>query len=319
MVAIRQLFSTFPRQIWLFALLVSVGCGVRAQEDEALSAFTARVVGVINSKDFAQRRDLAHPMSLPCLDGDARDLFEETFLQQARPPVPPSYKTEVRTVVTGQRLPNPHGYEHEYAVHPTHWIRISFPDGLVIKNIHLLITRDGGQWREVWACPSAEKLRQIRANQARFDSDCTGAPADAALELPVPMKSWLSVRCLSVGHALGGTDSAVWVDVGTQERLGVFLAQCKGSDEQSRHGHYFTRFQGIELEEGNATSEERRQNVFSDETTHIWKLSASTNKGATILFYFATARADTTRMRVAVRYGPDCDIFKSERYFVRLW
>ena len=309
--------TLFLRKLCLFALLLHVSWAAPAEDNESLLTFTARVVGIINSKDYAQRRDLAHSMSLPCLNGEAGDLIEERFLEQTRPPVPPSYKAEVRTLSTGWRMPVPDGYE--YTLHPTHWVRLSFADGSLIKTVHLFLVHDGEQWREVWACPTSEKLRQIRASQSRFDSDCSGAPHDAALELPEPMQKWLSVRCLSIGHGLGATASAAWVHVGTQGRLGVLPAQCKGSVGENRHAHYFTRFHGIELEEGSATSAERSEDMFSNEYTQIWKLSASTNQGATLLLYFAMERADRTRMRVAVKYGPGCEFSNGDRYFVRLW
>lgn len=141
-------------------LFTAWGCNAQAQGANDPAGFAKHLVAAINTKDAERRKELAHPKSLACLNGNARTFFEEIFANQATPAIPPNYRSHVEAIPVGRPLLFEDKFD--YPTRPTHNLKIDFDTGQYSsKTIVVQFAYDGGRWREVWACPKPETLRQM--------------------------------------------------------------------------------------------------------------------------------------------------------------
>lgn len=141
---------------------------------------------------------------------------------------------------------------------------------------------------------------------AASDNDCSGAPADAVLDLPAPVDQWLTLECTRYGHALIRRDNANWVNMRSNTFGGLFTAQRArhpgDKAQEGRHDHYFTALEAVKLDETTARPEERQ---LLGHSADIWRFVASTNLGSPIRFYFVR-RTGENEMLAFVLCEPGC-------------
>lgn len=168
----------------LLLLATWTGTG-RAQPIEEPTAFAQRLVAAINSADPERRKRLAHPASLPCLNGADRTHFEEIFARQANPAIPPKHRVHVQPIAPTQPLL----FEGklDYPLRPTHQLQIDFETGPNrSRTLVLQVTDDGRQWREVWPCPKPEhRAQMLQAREARARHDAKVRALAAAVAEPL--------------------------------------------------------------------------------------------------------------------------------------
>lgn len=159
--------KTVQPAVCVLTLFAGLCCNIQVQAADDPLEFAARLVTTINSKDAERRKALAHPGSLPCLNGSARTFFEEIFANQATPAIPPNYRSRSKAIPPKQPLIFEDRFD--YPARPTHELQIDFETGRYgSKTIVVQVAYDGRQWREVWACPRPETLRQmLAAREAR--------------------------------------------------------------------------------------------------------------------------------------------------------
>jgi hypothetical protein len=71
--------------------------------------------------------------------------------------------------------------------------------------------------------------------------DCTGSPADAVMNLPLPLSKWGHIACTPYGHMLTSRDGWVWVMPNALEPV---LVPSQAPDRQPEllgNASYFTR------------------------------------------------------------------------------
>lgn len=147
---------------WVLLSLAPPHAGPPAWAADDAGAFVKDEVAAINSGNVERRRALLHPRVLPCVDGEASEIFEDIVARQARRPVPPGYRWKLTEVPAGQPLMFADRFD--YPVKPTHVLQIDFDTGPTSSSaIMLQVAREGGRWREVMPCAKPETIVEARA------------------------------------------------------------------------------------------------------------------------------------------------------------
>jgi hypothetical protein len=122
------------------------------QTQASAQEFIERLVAAINSKDVERRKALLHAGSLRCRTAGQTAAIVEGFERQANHPIPEGYRWDLRPIPPDQ--PMLFSERYEYAVLPTHLLKIDFTSGPHNTTALILqVAYTGSEWSEVAACP----------------------------------------------------------------------------------------------------------------------------------------------------------------------
>ena len=174
---------------------VTVSANARAEElAPPVKAFVNGYRQALHAKNQDQRRALMHPDYRRCMEGDAREYFEDLFRRECGHEIPEAYEvslTPLSKEEVARQMKSSRAMGMPYPAEPTHRLQLDFKTGpyASVTMLRYLVVA-GDQVSEVSGCPGPPLLAKFRDLKVRKEQEWKRAVTLAG-QVKDPLRSQL--------------------------------------------------------------------------------------------------------------------------------